>query len=1105
MSTHIDVRLEIEDVPSGTFEVARARGHEAISRLFEMEILAVLREKDWIDPEQLLGRRAALVFEREGAELRRMFGVIARVRDRMETESEAITYELRFVPRAHRLTLVETLDIHLDMTLPDILRKKLADHGFAERSADGGEHDFELRMSRSYPARELVVQYKETDLAFLSRLCEHHGVSFFFEHAGDRDVLVITDENHGFAPPEHLAPVQFRPRGDRRDVFRFEAQTSIVPSEYVVRDYNYRTPQVNLTGQAQASAGLGSIVEYGAHVKTPDEATALARIRAEEKLASRRVFSASSDVPALFAGLRFRMEGHPRGDMDLLVTEVEHEIVQVTRGTAAVDGAGYRNEIKAIQSGQPYRPPRVTPRPRIHGVVTGIIDAQERDDYAKIDDQGRYLVRFIFDTHSPTEKQASRWVRMAQPHAGQGYGMHFPLRPGVEVIITFVDGDPDRPIIAATVPNPQTASPVTSGNAPRNIIRTGSGNEINIDDTKDGQRIKLATPFKGTTFQLGSRNAPEDGAILETQGASTHFATTITGGFSALNSTIAAVKNFLTSGQITTVADIDVFATSVSGVRELTGVVLDVLDLKLNQQEADLKKKEGELNVEQILKQKASHDAEKKRTDAEADSQKKLDDLAATVESTSDIEAKKKAYEDAKAEYEAARVLYQTNTEWLTEAKKGEYISDASKTTAEYTLGSNAQVRFYTGEVATSKADMDAKQAAYEAAEKEYLDALKSATPKAPCTAADRDKAAGDCDKAVTARKGAGSAADKAWADADVAKNNYNTQVGLNEMGDKAIEIKKQRQNVGYARTASTLLLSELMALYAVIKELIEGLKADTSRAEATLAALQSIPREDPASLFLAPPVKIPKAGLLGEIKHTLGSEGNTVLYAKEALFSWANKMVIRGKTGVVVQTDSHLSFLSKDKAEVAASKKLVLTSKEIDARGYDTISLVAKPGAIYPAAAGTFTLESKGLFSVESTDNDVTITANHQGNKVALTAEDTVSGGAKNVVFKGTETADLLAGGGANPGWGLKVDGTNGRTTLGNVTGNWKLAIENAKVDLGDATCAVNITSDMARIRKAHSLVKMTGDKTLVASQGKVELNGKGNIVAQGKKILLG
>jgi hypothetical protein len=146
-------------------------------------------------------------------------------------------------------------------------------------------------------------------------------------------------------------------------------------------------------------------------------------------------------------------------------------------------------------------------------VITGVIDAAAKGPYAELDADGRYRVRFLFDAGDAGDGQASRLCRMAQPHGGGGYGMHFPLRSGVEVILTFVEGDPDRPIILGVVPNPQTPSPVTGGNGTRNIIRTGGGNEINIDDTAGAERIKISSPFGRSSFQIGEKNCPEQGLV----------------------------------------------------------------------------------------------------------------------------------------------------------------------------------------------------------------------------------------------------------------------------------------------------------------------------------------------------------------------------------------------------------------------------------------------------------------------------------------------------------------------------------------------------------------------------------------------------------------
>src|SRR4029079_17343953 len=131
----------------------------------------------------------------------------------------------------------------------------------------------------------------------------------------------------------------------------------------------------------------------------------------------------------------------------------------------------------------------------VPGAISGVVEAAQPGNYAELDDQGRYHVRFMLDQGDAPKGNASSLLRMAQPHAGPGYGFHFPLRDGVEVMLTCIDGDPDRPIISGAVPNPATPSTVTEGNSRRNVIRTGDGSEINIDDTDDSARIKLSVPY----------------------------------------------------------------------------------------------------------------------------------------------------------------------------------------------------------------------------------------------------------------------------------------------------------------------------------------------------------------------------------------------------------------------------------------------------------------------------------------------------------------------------------------------------------------------------------------------------------------------------------
>src|SRR5690606_24419065 len=142
----------------------------------------------------------------------------------------------------------------------------------------------------------------------------------------------------------------------------------------------------------------------------------------------------------------------------------------------------YRVEARAIDAQKQYRAPIKTPAPRVWGYENGVVDGEADSQYAQIDDTGRYKVKFHFDESDLKDGKASTYVRMMQPHGGGTEGFHFPLRKGTEVIFTFLGGDPDRPVIAGVVPNATTPSPVTEANHTKNILRTGSGSHLTIDD-----------------------------------------------------------------------------------------------------------------------------------------------------------------------------------------------------------------------------------------------------------------------------------------------------------------------------------------------------------------------------------------------------------------------------------------------------------------------------------------------------------------------------------------------------------------------------------------------------------------------------------------------
>ncbi len=510
----IQIRLESEVLTGDELQIQRISGTDGLNTLFSYTIRASREIGAVIDPDELILQPASISFTVAGEEVHRLFGMITEVRDLAAPQMRHPGMELRFTPRSYSTTMRKTLDIFMEMSVPDIVEKCLKRCGL-----EAGEH-YELALTESYDVKEFVVQYKESDFAFISRLCEHYGIFFFVDHSSGKDVLTFGDSNTAFPTLERTPEIPFHPIEMSGGAFvdrigSVDIVSRALPKRYTVRDYNYRTPGVDLLASSDVDPnGLGEVVEYGAHFKGPNEGQRIADIRAQELHATKRIWNGLGVPPSICAGTKFMLTGHPMGDTELLVTRVDHNWGDGSTGS----GTEFSTRFAAIMADVPFRPPRLTPKPRISGLLTGMVDAGVRDDYADIDDQGRYRVRFMYDTAERGEGQASRLVRMAQPHGGTGFGMHFPLRPNTEVTIGCVDGDPDRPIILGMVPNPETVSPVTSANRDRNVISTGGGNKIDISDEDGVQRIKMSTPHLGTVFQLGAPNAEEEGGIIQSSG-----------------------------------------------------------------------------------------------------------------------------------------------------------------------------------------------------------------------------------------------------------------------------------------------------------------------------------------------------------------------------------------------------------------------------------------------------------------------------------------------------------------------------------------------------------------------------------------------------------
>jgi type VI secretion system secreted protein VgrG len=476
-----------------TLRVARFEGEEEISRLFRFDI-TVLCETRELDFREVVGRRAELVMCL-GTMPRRVHGIVESFRQ--EDEGKALTaYRTVLVPEVQRLVHRRDSRVFQGLSVPEIVEKVLSAAGIQESG-------FRFALSRRYAKREYCVQYRESDWAFLSRLLEGEGIHTFFEHHDDGALLVIADASSAHEAIAGDSAVVFRPPlgalASGEHVSRFWYAERVRPGKVTVRDYDFTRPFLSLETSARAGAG-DELEEYdypGAY-ESPKTGAELARVRVEELQSTRRTGEGESNCPRLVPGSLFELIDHPRDsfNQEYLITRVEH------RGRAAAleasgndtEEAEYRNRFEVIPASVPFRPARRTPRPAMQGVQTAIVVGPPGQS-VHTDEHGRVRVRFHWDREGRADGQSSCWIRVSQAWAGSGFGAMFLPRIGHEVVVDFLEGDPDRPLIlgclyhgANTPPYALPAQKTTSTVRSSSVGAEGA-NEIRFEDAGGNEEL----------------------------------------------------------------------------------------------------------------------------------------------------------------------------------------------------------------------------------------------------------------------------------------------------------------------------------------------------------------------------------------------------------------------------------------------------------------------------------------------------------------------------------------------------------------------------------------------------------------------------------------
>jgi type VI secretion system secreted protein VgrG len=493
----VEIKFVSGAQPNDDVRLRGVVGRERLSRLFEFDLLISRKGERYTDDQldALLKAPCAITLGPRPGDV--VHGILSSVEVVDGTRSSEPVYYARMVPKAWLIAQSKSSRVYQNTNVPDMVGKILKGYGMAEGT------DFEIHNTNAAksPVREYVVQYQESDWDFIQRWLEQEGFFYWFQHEKKGEKLVISDSNQAATPIDDPSHISYRERnnlstGRVATIWSFNLRQRRIPSRVSVQDYNYRTPGVALyvTETVDKERGFGVVSFYGEHFKDKDVGKAVAKLRAERILCERRTFIGRTDCARFRVGHAFQLEDHFEGsfDMKYLITSLEHRVgLPVTPGeregfmeSTDLGGAPqrYTARFEAIPFDVAFRPERVTPWPRVKGVMHAHIDADTSGDYAMIDAQGRYRVRMPLDLAGGKGSKASQWIRMAQSYAGAGYGQHFPLHKGTEVLLAYIDGDPDRPIIVGSVPNPATVSPSTTTNATQSVTQTASGIRIEMED-----------------------------------------------------------------------------------------------------------------------------------------------------------------------------------------------------------------------------------------------------------------------------------------------------------------------------------------------------------------------------------------------------------------------------------------------------------------------------------------------------------------------------------------------------------------------------------------------------------------------------------------------
>ncbi len=477
--------------------LTRLSGKEGISTLFSFE-LEMLSENHEIAFDKIIGKAVTVSIILADGGNRFFNGIVSRFSQgsgggESMGDSRFSHYTATMAPWPWLLTKTVDSRIFQQLSVPDIIEKIFKEKGFS---------DYRIALHDSYDKKDYCVQYRETDFNFISRLMEQEGICYFFEHEEKKHTLVLADspDEHKPCPKQDRARCQMSAGGwlEADVITKLAWHQEIRVGKYTVNDYNFETPNTDLKVEASTRHPLGpgerEIYDAPARYAKRNEGDRVANIRMQEEEARITHITGAGDCRAFTSGYRFDLLDYHRTDMNeksYVLTSVDHNAFEPAGTSGHKANASYTNKFTCIPFEIPYRPQRKTPKPVLESAQTAIVTGPSGEEIYP-DKYSRVKVQFPWDREGKKDENSSCWIRVSQPWAGAGWGAMFIPHVGHEVIVNFVEGDPDRPIItgrvyhgtnmpADTLPDEKT----------KNVIRSRQDNNIVIEDKEGDKHIHL--------------------------------------------------------------------------------------------------------------------------------------------------------------------------------------------------------------------------------------------------------------------------------------------------------------------------------------------------------------------------------------------------------------------------------------------------------------------------------------------------------------------------------------------------------------------------------------------------------------------------------------